>query len=66
MPAKSVKQQKVMAIALKSPSKLTKKNVGLKKMGKNALHDFASTKLKGLPMKVQKIKKYKVKKRMEY
>ncbi len=56
MPAKSKAQQKVMAIAEHSPGKLYKKNKGLAKMSKSSLHDFASTKTKGLPQK--KSKKY--------
>ena len=38
-----------MAIAKHHPSKLYKRNRGLKKMSKSDLHDFASTKEKGLP-----------------
>ena len=51
MPAKSKKQRKMMAIAEHHPEKLWKKNKGAAKMGKNALHDFAKTKEKGLPEK---------------
>ncbi len=49
MPAVSRKQQMVMAIAEHEPSKLYSKNKGLLKMSKGQLHDFASTKRKGLP-----------------
>jgi hypothetical protein len=52
MPALSKDQQKVMAIALHEPDKLYKKNRGLLKMNKSQLHEFASTKRKGLPKKV--------------
>lgn len=51
MPAKSKKQRKMMAIAEHHPEKLWKKNKGAAKMGKNALHDYAKTKEKGLPLK---------------
>lgn len=60
MPAKSKKQQQVMAIAEHEPSKLYKRNKGLKKMSKSQLHDYASTKTKSLPTKV-KSRKRKVK-----
>ena len=48
MPAKSKKQRQMMAIAEHHPEKLHKKNKGVLKMSKNALHDFAKTKEKGL------------------
>ena len=51
MPAKSKAQRQAMAIAEHHPSKLRKRNRGLKKMSKSQLHDFASTKEKGLPRK---------------
>jgi hypothetical protein len=51
MPAKSKKQRKVMAIAEHHPSKLYKRNRGLKKMTKQQLSHYASTKEKGLPQK---------------
>ena len=38
-----------MAIAEHHPEKLYAKNKGLKKMSKKQLHDFATTKEKGLP-----------------
>jgi hypothetical protein len=38
-----------MAIAQHHPSKLYKRNRGLKKMSKSKLSEFASTKEKGLP-----------------
>jgi hypothetical protein len=50
MPAVSQAQQRVMAIAEHAPGKLYSKNKGLTKMSKSQLHDFASTKRKGLPM----------------
>lgn len=59
MPAKSKKQRQAMAIAEHHPEKLYKRNKGLKKMSKKQLHDFASTKEKGLPKK--KTKKFRVK-----
>ena len=53
MPAKSVAQQKLMAIAKHSPSKKKKKNKGVLGMSKESLGDFASASLKGLPQKVK-------------
>jgi len=51
MPAKSKKQRRAMAIAEHHPEKLYKRNRGLKKMSKSDLHDYATTKEKGLPKK---------------
>jgi len=51
MPAKSKKQRRAMAIAEHEPGKLYKRNRGMAKMSKSSLHDFASTKEKGLPKK---------------
>jgi len=53
MPAKSVAQQKLMAIAKHSPSKVLHKNKGVLGMSKESLGDFASASLKGLPQKVK-------------
>ena len=49
MPAKSKAQQIAMAIAEHNPNKLYKRNRGMKKMSHQQLHDYASTKRKGLP-----------------
>lgn len=49
MPAQSQAQQALMALALHSPSKVSKKNKGVLKMKKSQLDAFASTKKKGLP-----------------
>ena len=54
MPAKSVKQRRMMAIAEHHPEKLYKRNKGAAKMSKSDLHDFAKTKEKGLPRKRNK------------
>ena len=51
MPALSIKQRRVMAIAEHHPEKLKKKNRGLLKMSHGQLHDFASTPERGLPKK---------------
>jgi len=59
MPAKSEDQQQAMAIALHHPEKLYKRNKGLKKMGKEQLREFASTKHKGLPEKKKRRVKVK-------
>lgn len=57
MPAKSTKQRRAMAIAKHTPSKLYKRNVGMKKMTRKQLHEFASAKEKGLPKKARKHKR---------
>jgi hypothetical protein len=54
LPAVSKKQQQAAAIAEHEPGKLKGKNKGLLKMSQSQLHDFASTKRKGLPMKAMK------------
>ncbi len=59
MPAKSKKQRKAMAIAKHHPSKLYKRNKALLKMSKRQLHEFASTKEKGLPKKKKRRKRKK-------
>jgi hypothetical protein len=48
MPAKSKAQRRAMAIAQHNPSKLHKKNRAMLSMTKSQLHDFSSTKEKGL------------------
>ena len=53
MPAKSGAQQKLMALAMTEPSKVSKKNKGVLAMPKEVLGDFASTSLKGLPKTVK-------------
>jgi len=53
MPALSIKQRRVMAIAEHHPEKLHKANRGLLDMTHRQLHDFASTPEKGLPKKKQ-------------
>lgn len=54
MPAKSVKQRRLMAIAEHHPEKLYKKNRGVAKMGKAKLHEFAATSEKKLPKRRKK------------
>lgn len=49
MPATSIKQQRLMAIAEHNPNKVSAKNKGVLKMSKGQLHDFAAT--KGLAQK---------------
>ena len=49
MPAKSVKQRRLMAIAEHHPEKLYKKNKGVAKMSKKELHEYATTSEKHLP-----------------
>lgn len=57
MPAKSKAQREAMAIAEHHPDQLYARNKGLKKMSKNQLHDFASTKEKNLPTRAQSYSK---------
>jgi hypothetical protein len=52
-PAKSISQRRAISIAEHHPEKLYSRNKGLKKMSKSQLHDFATTKEKGLPRKVK-------------
>ena len=61
MPAKSVAQQRLMAIALHHPSKLRDKSV--LKMGKEKLKDFAETKHAGLKKTSDKLHKARKKKK---
>lgn len=49
MPAQSVKQRRLMAMAEHAPQMLYKKNKGVLKMSHSQLHDFAATKEKNLP-----------------
>lgn len=53
MPAKSKKQQALMAIAEHSPEKVRPENRGVLKMSKQQLHDFAATSTKKLPKKAK-------------
>lgn len=55
MPALSVKQRRAMAIAEHNPEELYGRNRGLLKMSKSQLHDFASTKEKGLPKQARTV-----------
>lgn len=63
MPARSKAQQEAMSIAEHSPEKLYGKNKDLLKMSKKQLHDFASTKEKGLPKVKKKHPRKKVSKK---
>lgn len=51
MPAVSKAQQTAMAIAEHNPGALYGRNKGMLGMSHKQLHDFASTKQKGLPAK---------------
>lgn len=51
MPALSIKQRRVMAIAEHHPEELKARNRGLLTMTHKQLHDFASTPDSGLPRK---------------
>lgn len=57
MPAKSIAQQKLMAIAEHNPSAVHVRNKGVLNMTQSQLHDFAATKQKGLPKKKAALKK---------
>jgi len=57
MPAQSVAQRKLMAIAEHKPSEVYAKDSGVLGMKKSSLHDFAATKEKNLPSKVYASKK---------
>jgi len=54
MPAKSKKQQQLMAIAEHSPEKVSAKNKGVLKMTHTQQHDYAATDTAGLPVQVKK------------
>lgn len=56
MPAVSVAQRKLMGLAEHNPSAVHKKNLGVLKMTRDQLSDFASTTEKGLPKKVKSSK----------
>ena len=49
MPAKSKAQRRLMAMAEHHPEQLQGENRGVLEMGKEKLHDFSTTKEKGLP-----------------
>jgi len=49
MPAESVAQRQLMAIAEHSPEKVHAENKGVLKMSHKQLHDFAATSEKHLP-----------------
>lgn len=53
MPAVSTKQRELMAIAEHHPEKVRPENRGVLKMSHQQLHDYASTKEKGLPRTVK-------------
>jgi len=57
LPAKTVKQKRLMAIAESHPEKVYKRNKGVLGMTKSQMHEYASTKEKGLPMKKSASKK---------
>lgn len=63
MPALSIKQRRLMAIAEHHPTQVSAKNKGVLKMSQRQLHDFASTKEARLPLvkkasnKIHKLRK---------
>jgi hypothetical protein len=60
MPATSVSQRRLMAIAEHSPEELYAKNKGAANMSHKQLHEFADTSEKGLPQHVHKHASYKM------
>lgn len=56
MPSPSKAQRRLMAIAEHHPEQVKAKNRGVLKMSHKELHDFASTREKGLPEHVAKRK----------
>jgi hypothetical protein len=57
MPAKSIAQRRLMAIAEHNPSAVYPQNRGILSMTHQQMHDFASTKEKGLAGHVASLKK---------
>lgn len=57
MPALSIKQRRLMAMAEHNPSAISDKNKSVLSMSKDDLHDFASTPEKGLPVSKDKKKR---------
>ena len=64
MPAESKKQQMMMAIAEHAPGKLYARNRGVLSMSKPQLHEFATTKRKGLPTAIGKEVKRRTRRRV--
>lgn len=54
MPAVSMKQRRMMAIAEHQPEKLHKRNRAVMAMSQGQMHDFAATSEKGLPKQKKK------------
>ena len=61
MPAVSVAQRKMMAIAKHHPEKLYTRNKAVLSMAKGELHKFAATKEKGLVARKATVKHYRKK-----
>jgi hypothetical protein len=57
MPAVSQKQRRLMGLAEHHPEELNPENRGVLKMTHQQLHDFASTKEKGLPVSKMKYRR---------
>ncbi len=57
MAAKSVVQRRAMAIAEHAPGKLYGRNRGLAGISKAALHEYASTKERGLPQRKRPLRR---------
>lgn len=57
MPAESKKQRKLAAMAEHNPSAIRSENRSILSMKKSDLHDYASTKEKGLPERKKKRKR---------
>jgi hypothetical protein len=57
MPARSVAQRKLIAIALHHPGKVKAKNRSILSMKREDMHDFAATKETGLARHVSQLKR---------
>lgn len=58
MPSVSRAMRKLMAVAEHHPEEVSAKNRGVLSMSHQQLHEFSSTKEKGLPEHVRKISKH--------
>lgn len=59
MPAKSIAQRRMMAIAEHHPEELNERNKGAAKMSGKQLHEFAGTRERSLPERVEEVQEKK-------
>ena len=64
MPAKSIAQRRLFAIAEHHPEELHEENKGLANLPHKTLHDFAAVKESGLPAKLGKLAKARASRRV--